>query len=299
MHSFYMYATRAQKRSQSDPPTQWDRRIWQSLGLAQCCQQLRSEYRPLWIRNFAVRLRPHNFSEFVLTFFPPTTQEQKHGPELIQISWEHGVDNVCSQQDIMPFLLLHARFPNVRFQHVPYRVADLEQGPDEQVCDHCREEMYLEEHGHDPVDADGECNCYNEFITPKEWLMEAECEMIYTENLEDLLHNKNDKWLADLLAGEMTVKCTYDRNTDLPTFRILRKTPIGKWGADCEGVYNLLKEWGIFELSCKRPWSLSLCSGRKAKQRLATTTLPRRCCGRFVCPDQVFSMSFGLHRQRS
>jgi hypothetical protein len=103
------YVPRAHKRSQSGLATLWVQRMWQFLGLAQTCQQLRSEYRPLWIRDLAVRLRPNNFSEFVATFLP-SSQELQHGPQLIQISWWHGYDNITRER-IMPMLLLHAQLP--------------------------------------------------------------------------------------------------------------------------------------------------------------------------------------------
>jgi hypothetical protein len=147
-------------------------------------------------------------------------------------------------------------------------VADLKLAPGEDICDYCDEAMTMEENGEDPLDTPGYCICYTSDMDYEDWVMGEEMRMDYTKTLEDLLHNKNEKWLADLLAGEMTVKCTYDRNTDLPTFKILRKTPIGKWGADCRGAYNLLKEWGIFELSCKSSMEFVIVFGQKGKAKI-------------------------------
>jgi hypothetical protein len=79
------YVPRAQKKlSESSFTVPWAQRVWQFFGLTQSCQQLRSEYRPLWIRDFTVRLRTGNLSEFVATFLPTSEDETKVDSNLLE-----------------------------------------------------------------------------------------------------------------------------------------------------------------------------------------------------------------------
>jgi hypothetical protein len=151
----------------------------------------------------------------------------------------------------MPFLLAHAYFPNIRFEYVPYRVADLKLGPGEEICDHCYEERYLEGHGDDPDDALGYYTCYDSDMDHEEWIIKEENRMGYIEIVEEVLCNNNEKWIADLKAGHMTVKCTFDPTTEIPSFRILCKARLNKESSSFAGTYDLLKACGLFALTSR------------------------------------------------
>jgi hypothetical protein len=245
----------------------WAQRVWQFFGLTQSCQQLRSEYRPLWIRDLTVQLRTGNFSEFVATFLPTSKDESLLGPKLIQISWNHGPDSIFGL-DQTPFLLLRGRFPDIRFDFVSYRLADLNMEPSDELCEFCCEQTYLEEHGHDPEDADGYCTCFDSDMDYEEWLMVEEDRMDYTHILKDFLSNNNEKWMTDILAENITVKCFFDRETDLPTFKILCKKPLKMAASDLAHAHSLLKSWGIFDLPSKVLMEFFIAWERKSKGRI-------------------------------
>jgi hypothetical protein len=253
--------------SESSFTVPWQQRVWQFFGLTQSCKQLRSEYRPLWIRDLTVRLKTGIFSEFVATFLPTSKDESLLGPKLIQISWDHGLDNIL-EKDLTPFLLLRGRLPDICFDFVPYRLADLKMEPGEEPCEFCCERMHLEEHGHDPEDADGYCSCYDSDMDYEEWVMLEEDRMEYTDILKDFLSNNNEKWMADILAENINVKFSFDRESDLPTFRIFCKKPLKMAASDLAHAYDLLKSWGIFDLPSKALMEFFIAWEGKSKGRI-------------------------------
>lgn len=63
----HVYAPRANHTQNSRLASRNKRakRAWEYFGLTQACQQLRVEYRPLWIRNLRVRTATHSLTLFV------------------------------------------------------------------------------------------------------------------------------------------------------------------------------------------------------------------------------------------
>jgi hypothetical protein len=102
----------------------------------------------------------------------------------------------------------------------------------------------------------------------EEWLMIEEDRMDYTHILKDFLSNNNEKWMADILAENITVKCSFDRETDLPTFKILCKKPLKMAASDLTHAHSLLKSWGIFDLPSKGLMDFFIAWERKSKGRI-------------------------------
>jgi len=250
------YALKVHKQNSPSSAIKWKERPWKYFGLTHTCKQVRAEYRPLWIRNLCMRILPSMFPAFAEAYLSGPAQEL-HAPKLIQFSWYHDVDNFGTK-DTMPLLQLLARCPTVRYQYIPYKVSDLKSGPGDDMCEHCSEVIYLEEHGHSDAedDVDGFCTCADADMDFDEWIMLQEDLMDYTEELRDFITNKNAKWRQDILDERMTVTHTFSSNrartTTYMSFKIVVKEELAKKADTFASARDLLKEWGIFNLPCAR-----------------------------------------------
>jgi hypothetical protein len=101
--------------------------------------------------------------------------------------------------------------------------------------------------------------------------------MDYTSIISALLSNNNKKWIADLLAEKTTVKCIFDRVTNLPTFRILCKAAMHKENdaGTFKGALTLLKSWEIFKLSRKSCMEFVIAFEREDKRKLGKYELTK------------------------
>jgi len=60
----------------------------QFLALAQTCKQLRSEYRPLWLRNSVLRLWPDDVRPYTNVFYHGP-EEYASAPKSLFVAWDH------------------------------------------------------------------------------------------------------------------------------------------------------------------------------------------------------------------
>ncbi|KAF2870432.1 hypothetical protein BDV95DRAFT_595933 [Massariosphaeria phaeospora] len=93
-------------KKSGETPKRPDNWMWTSFAFTQTCKQIRSEYRPIWLRSSDIRIQYHDVDRFLSTFYvsPPDMQ---NGPMRLQISWagEMRNDNII---DILPLLRLAA-----------------------------------------------------------------------------------------------------------------------------------------------------------------------------------------------
>ncbi|KAF2831098.1 hypothetical protein CC86DRAFT_366563 [Ophiobolus disseminans] len=122
------------------------------MRLTQVCKQLRSEYRPLWLRASKPRIRLDALDRYCSAFFP-SREDLQHAPDCLQISWYHNEDDETGEIfDITPLLKMHAYCPRFRCEVVSHKFAegifptsDWWDGDGKEWEEECTEEMlYME-----------------------------------------------------------------------------------------------------------------------------------------------------------
>jgi hypothetical protein len=242
----YRWSPRAIKASRDKPTTWWKERPWQFYGLTQASQQLRAEYRPLWMRALEVRLTLEILPEFEKIFLPQSSK-QLHAPKMIQISWEHGVDNHGVSDQMTSLLKLRARFPTLRYEFVPYGVADEKAMPGDEPCDHCSEMISTGRGEYYEPWNDIDCECIDPETPYQEWIELEQGRMAYTQILGAFLHNDNEPWAKAILNGEVTAKWMYIHSF-VASFRISCKEPFCLGVTNMQDAWDVLKGWGILDL---------------------------------------------------
>jgi hypothetical protein len=58
-------------------------------ALTQVCKQIRTEFRPIWLRQSCFRMELLVVAQFVATYYPKVADYQ-NAPKLLLISWDHG-----------------------------------------------------------------------------------------------------------------------------------------------------------------------------------------------------------------
>jgi hypothetical protein len=117
-------------------------RVWKFFALTQVCKQIRSEYRPLWIRQASFQLKACDLRPCFDTFLI-NSNDRKHSPKMLQISWDHGYDNDV-RRDVTPLLQLRAYIPSLKCKFILHKVA-VGLDPEDNICDYCFEMMNLED----------------------------------------------------------------------------------------------------------------------------------------------------------
>ncbi|RYN46382.1 hypothetical protein AA0118_g12596 [Alternaria tenuissima] len=59
-------------------------------AFTQVCQQIRAEFRPIWLRQSCFRMELPAVAQFIKTYYPKVTDYQ-NAPKLLLISWDHGL----------------------------------------------------------------------------------------------------------------------------------------------------------------------------------------------------------------
>jgi hypothetical protein len=170
------------------------------FGLTQASKQLRSEFRPVWLRDSSVRIELQDLDDFISTFYSKA-EEFRNAPKMLLISWNHDSDEEQALFDITPLLCLRAFCPTFEASFVCH---DLIEGVlpnvDYEECGHSIHCECLSECDHDEAHGDG--------------IALLRMEYRYTEALNEILAHNNENWLTmlrkDHLAKTMTIECTAD-----------------------------------------------------------------------------------------
>ncbi|KAH8719135.1 hypothetical protein GQ44DRAFT_829418 [Phaeosphaeriaceae sp. PMI808] len=176
---------------------------WQFFALTQTCRQLRTEYRPMWLRDCSVCIEFTDFPEFVTDFY--SFQNNYHNaPKKLLISCDDRVDDTPHILfDLSPLLLLQASSPTFEAKFVSSVLLD----PELLECWDCGHLINCEDVS--DCDHDGTIrHINNDYI-----------EYHYTKGLNDIFANKNARWLQELSDNINTpclrVELTIDFDMDM------------------------------------------------------------------------------------
>ncbi|CAO2648628.1 Nn.00g078950.m01.CDS01 [Neocucurbitaria sp. VM-36] len=248
------------------------------ISLTQTCQQLRAEYRPLWLGASNALIRMEHLTQFLNTFYPSTADLQ-HAPKELYLSWNVGVDHKSESYDFTPLLQLHAFKPKFSPKFIPYKVAQ-QIMPERELCEACKSGDYESDSDDSSFfcfSLDCECGMQSEF-NYEDWEIETYDEMEeYTSDLEALLRNGNEAWLKDLREHNISVHCSYDDKTSQWTANIRfrgRSIPEhlrpGKKPIDCAWKY--LNERGMFGTGLAyHCLNFTITYGSKSKKKIGDT----------------------------
>ncbi|KAF2710785.1 hypothetical protein K504DRAFT_465852 [Pleomassaria siparia CBS 279.74] len=153
------------------------------FSLTQVNQQIRAEYRPLWMRQASTRIMHESLDEFLSTFFP-TADKMKNAPKLLQISWKHKGYKQSKTTDLSLLLRLSAECPSLR-------------------CEFVSHELAL---GIIPGTLDLCTNCNSRDCSVSELLYRRRVdrkkeEYGYLHSINRVLANKNDLWLQNIVQN--------------------------------------------------------------------------------------------------
>jgi len=220
----------------------------QFLAFTQSCKQIRLEYRPLWLRNSAIRVEFKDINDFIATFYPKV-EDYQNAPKLFVISWDHEEDDFDEDAllDITPLLRLRASCPTFVASFRARRIidGDLPDFP----CEDCGHSIHC---GCDP-------DCEHEFAVDNAF-EELHMQYYYTDALDEILANANASWLKAIredTAKAMRVECTIDLHSQHLSiyirFRIPGSAPLL---LDKKTMYKggvqYLKDTGFLDLPSRR-----------------------------------------------
>ncbi|KAF9732646.1 hypothetical protein PMIN06_005772 [Paraphaeosphaeria minitans] len=172
------------------------------LGLTQTCKLIRKEYRPIWLRNSSIRVRPRHLMLYIHAFYGCVTDYSTNMPKLIQIS--HLQDAVGEQIiDLTQMLRMRTASSGIKFEFIPHELTEKE-GPwiqDWSDCDICQ--------GFSDIASDDEESeafiCYHDDIhrdVYAEYLLGGEYP--YLGPLNKFIAHDNAKWLKDIRDRKVT-----------------------------------------------------------------------------------------------
>jgi hypothetical protein len=176
------------------------------FALTQTSKQIRSEFRPLWLRGSSIRIKFDDIDRFIDTFYG-TVAEYDNAPKLLIISWDDHYDEDSPDDlddvlfDVAPLLRLRAFCPTSSINFVPHRLSEFDL-PNAR-CGDCGHSLY--------------CDCNSK--CEHEDVMEKAHDILndiysYTEALDEILANNTEAWLGILrgtsLKKTMRVEFTVD-----------------------------------------------------------------------------------------
>ncbi|KAH7069359.1 hypothetical protein FB567DRAFT_246202 [Paraphoma chrysanthemicola] len=232
----------------------WADRRWQAFGLTRTCKMLRVEFRPLWLRNLQISLDSLKHLDNLMKDFFPDEGDLQHAPKLVQILWDHCMDDTDVRKDITPLVRMRASASSTRHEFVPVKLADGESYFDD-VCWYCVEQMDAEERGHDDWEnSHEECFCFLEGMDPDDW-EGYQYELIKSTKIVDkFISNGNAKWLDDVRCEKVSIQCIFGKSADPIKFRIKCKERFAQSGTQnpdedhTKGAWNLIQAWGFTEM---------------------------------------------------
>ncbi|KAF2848535.1 hypothetical protein T440DRAFT_509425 [Plenodomus tracheiphilus IPT5] len=218
------------------------------FALTQVNRQIRSEYRPLWLRGHSVRVMFEDLHSFIYTYYPDRAHYQ-HAPRLLSVSWDHGSFDLESTSNaeyvlsnIAILLELLAYCPTLTVQFVCHRIVEHE-FPNRD-CGACGHSIYCD------CDAANECD-HKSVI--QEAVDELREQYEYLNQLNSFLSHRNTTWLQKIRTDaptKMDVYFTFESNDFIVYIRfqkgrhtsVLNKKDMWKSGVE------FLKSMGMLDL---------------------------------------------------
>jgi hypothetical protein len=161
------------------------------FALTQACKQLRSEFRPLWLRGSFIHLKFDDINSFIATFYP-LLADYENAPKLLTISWDHFYDEVDSDIDnilfdLTPLLRLRAFRPTCVISFVPRRITDYDY-PNLDCAD-CGHSIHC--------DCDDGSGCEHEDARDEAQGILNDI-YVYTDVLDEIVGSYNEAWLKTI-----------------------------------------------------------------------------------------------------
>ncbi|CAO2649738.1 Nn.00g010300.m01.CDS01 [Neocucurbitaria sp. VM-36] len=180
------------------------------FALTQTCKQIRSEYRPLWLRASSIRIEMENITSFVNAYYPKV-EEYSNAPDLLLISWDHGHgedDEVLFDITLLFHLRAHCKTFTTKFVSRRLVEGDLPNTD----CLNCGHSIYCG------------CgtDCDHEEAFDEAW-GDLHFQYYYLHALNEFLNNKNEAWLKafrEQVRKGIKIKFTYDLDTQQTTLYI-------------------------------------------------------------------------------
>ncbi|KAI4646758.1 hypothetical protein J4E93_004981 [Alternaria ventricosa] len=230
-------------------------------ALTQVCKQIRTEYRPIWLRQSCFHMELSAVDRFVHTYYPKATSYQ-NAPRLLLISWDHGQiegefgedydgegHSDCYEDsmqdvrsDITLLIRLRAHCPSFTAKFVSRR-----------ILEHDVRNLHCEECGHN-LNCPCDTSCDHEDTWDEAtWQMEDSYQ--YLRSLNAFLANSNENWLK-LLRGKdwmnTLVEFSFNITTQRPTFYIRFDKGRAPKGFQLKNMYSyalkFLTRSGMLEL---------------------------------------------------
>lgn len=209
------------------------------FGLTQVCKQIRTEYRPLWMRNSSVRVKLEALRLWMWVFYAGKHQHQ-NAPQLLQISWANEDDSSSSERmlDLTPLIQLRAHRPTFTVEFVADALVEGLGRPlvSGELCSVSGEPLLTQEDRQAKYD---------------DWILMQEAEHSYLPALNEFLAHDNARWLSHIRDHKVCrVNCTIDSWFSKPTVFI--RFPTDGMPKDDEnqgeGIRGYLKKVGILDL---------------------------------------------------
>ncbi|KAF2032773.1 hypothetical protein EK21DRAFT_60054, partial [Setomelanomma holmii] len=171
------------------------------FSLTQTCKHIRSEYRPIWLRNSTIRLDFNDLEAFIRTYYP-NVDDYCNAPKLLAIAWDH--DKMKEEDillDIAPLFRLRAFCSTFVATFVCRRLLDGDLP--NAVCEECGHSL--------------RCGCET-YCDHSDALEDIFAGLFWAygcmKDLNQLLANPNDCWLQTLRDAAkhetMEIECTID-----------------------------------------------------------------------------------------
>ncbi|KAI4671234.1 uncharacterized protein J4E88_009267 [Alternaria novae-zelandiae] len=224
-------------------------------ALTQVCKQIRTEYRPMWLRQSRFCVELPTLAHFINAYYPKVADYQ-HAPKLLLISWDHGQlgdeleegygGDEESMEDVLTNITLLARLrahcPTFTVNFASRQV--LEDDVPNVECFECGHSIHC---GCD-MDCDHE-DTWGEVLWQMRWSYG------YLDALDAFLANTNENWLKMLRSTtnlQPRVEFTFHVYTQRLTIYIRFLKGQAPKGFKLKSMYNsalgFLNHWGMLDL---------------------------------------------------
>jgi hypothetical protein len=106
------------------------------FGLTQVCQQVRAEYRPLWLSASVIVIEFERFEKFVQTFFPESQQLDSEDPGAVGLKCLVLTWDPVQRNQFLPILQFSGRYPATNIQ-LSLRILGLPPIIKDKKCPYC------------------------------------------------------------------------------------------------------------------------------------------------------------------
>jgi hypothetical protein len=219
----------------------WNEPTWKFFGLIQTCQQIRAEYRPLWLRNLTLSLSNSCLKDFVTTFLS-SSDGLNDVLKRVKIEWRGRYDENAIH-DLTQILQLRACSPTTSFLYGSYTIFN-----EGDTCSHCFKETKARRRGK-VYDAKSIKSCTCTWVSWESYQSQTRFRLV-----QNLIRNDNPVWQSRVLANQMSIGFYFVSRSDLIVIRIRCEDNL--FGVEtsedafphAESARKLLETWGLFDL---------------------------------------------------